>query len=278
MIELNNVSYSYPAPSGRTAALNGITAAIRPGITAVIGCTGSGKSTLTEIIAGITAPDSGTVTLDGKPVRECRKKIGSVFQYPEYQLFAETVYDDIAYGPKNLGITGDALDKCVKDAAYRAGLTDKQLTLQPFELSGGQKRLAALAGILAMSPEVLVLDEPAAGLDPSGRTHLFEILRELRTASPEMTILFVTHSMEDAAQYADDIIVLRQGTIAAHDTPENIFSDAALLSECSLAFPEMAALSRLLADGGMNIGTPLTVEDAFMRISEFLKGGGSNAS
>ncbi|MGM9937321.1 MAG: ABC transporter ATP-binding protein, partial [Candidatus Ornithomonoglobus sp.] len=278
IIDLKDISYSYSSPAGKTNALSHITEGIRPGITAVIGRTGSGKSTLTEIIAGITEPDSGSVTLGGRPVKECGREIGTVFQYPEYQLFAETVYEDIAYGPKNLGLSGNELDMRVREAAELTGLKEKLLNMAPYELSGGQKRLAALAGILAMRPSVLILDEPAAGLDPSGRRHIFSILNNLKKNRNEMTIIFVTHSMEDAAQYADDIIVLNNGSAAAHGTPHEIFTNERLLTDCGLDIPEMAKLSAALRSSGTDIGKVLTVREAHDAIMSLAKGGARNAS
>ncbi len=277
-IKLNDISYSYSSPAGRTQALLHITECIRPGITAVIGRTGSGKSTLTEIIAGITEPDSGSVTLCGKPIQECGKETGAVFQYPEYQLFAETVYEDIAYGPANLGLTGKELDICVRETAALTGLDEKLLDMSPYELSGGQKRLAALAGILAMKPSVLILDEPAAGLDPSGRRHIFSILNDLKESRHDMTIVFVTHSMEDAAQYADDIIVLCSGSAAAHGTPHEIFANERLLTDCGLDAPEMAKLSSALRNAGTDIGRALTVREAHDAVMRLVKGGAQYAS
>ncbi|MGN0163866.1 MAG: energy-coupling factor transporter ATPase [Candidatus Ornithomonoglobus sp.] len=277
-IELDDISYSYSSPVGKTDALSHITVGIHTGITAVIGRTGSGKSTLTEIIAGITEPDSGSVTLCGMPVKECGKEIGTVFQYPEYQLFAETVYEDIAYGPKNLGLSGSELAIRVKEAAKLTGLKEKLLNMAPYELSGGQKRLAALAGILAMKPSVLILDEPAAGLDPSGRRHIFSILNNLKKNRNEMTIIFVTHSMEDAAQYADDIIVLNNGSAAAHGTPHEIFTNERLLTDCGLDIPEMAKLSAALRSAGTDIGRVFTVQETHDAVMSLVKGGARDAS
>ncbi|MGN0181839.1 MAG: energy-coupling factor transporter ATPase [Candidatus Ornithomonoglobus sp.] len=278
IIELKDISYSYSSLAGKTNALSHITEGICPGITAVIGRTGSGKSTLTEIIAGITEPDSGSVTLGGRPVKECGREIGTVFQYPEYQLFAETVYDDIAYGPKNLGLSGNELDMRVREAAKLTGLKEKLLNMTPYGLSGGQKRLAALAGILAMRPSVLILDEPAAGLDPSGRRHIFSILNNLKENRHDMTIVFVTHSMEDAAQYADDIIVLNNGSAAAHGTPHEIFTNERLLTDCGLDIPEMAKLSAALRSAGTDIGRVLTVQEAHDAIIILANGGVRDAS
>lgn len=278
MLNIKNISYSYKSPTGISAALNNINAEISPGITAIAGRTGSGKTTLAEIISGITKSDKGEVSLNGKPISSQCGAAGIVFQYAEHQLFAETVYEDIAFGPKNLGLSGDKLDKCIREAAQLTGITDKQLSMSPHELSGGQKRLAALAGVLAMKPRLLVLDEPAAGLDPSGRARIFSILRSLCDSDREMIIIFVTHSMEAAAEYADSIIVLKDGSIAAQGSPYEIFSDTALINECGLDLPETAQLAAELSVRGINIGNVLTVNEAYSGIMEYLKGGGSDAS
>lgn len=268
MIRLDNISYSYRSPAGVTAALTGVTADIKPGITAIIGPTGSGKSTMSEIICGLTVPDSGTVTIDGRPVKEHYGRIGMTNQYPEYQLFAETVYEDIAYGPKNLGITGAELDKRIRAAAETVGLKKELLNTDPFRLSGGEKRLAALAGVLAMQPRVLVLDEPAAGLDPRGRRKVFSIIHSLAGTDPDMTVVFVTHSMDDAAEHADDIIVLDSGRVAAHGTPRDIF-----YSGTQSAAPEIVTLARLLKERGVSIGEPVKQAEAYAAVMQWIKGG-----
>lgn len=278
MMELKNISYSYASAVGKTKVLYDISETIKPGITAVIGRSGSGKTTLAQIIAGITVPDTGSVTINGTPVHEASAKIGVLFQHPENQLFAETVYEDIMFGPKNLGITGVELDKCVHDAAKLTSLSDDILKKTPYELSGGQKRLAALAGVLAMKPEVLVLDEPAAGLDPKERKHIFSVLKALTASDSSMIIIFVTHSMDDAALYGDDIIVLDSGVIAAHNTAHEIFTDTVLLNRCGLDIPEMQKLSMELKKLGIDIGEPLTVDEAYTAIMNILTGGVSHAS
>lgn len=272
MISLDNISYSYRSPAGATTALSGITAEITRGITAVIGPTGSGKSTLSEIICGLTVPDTGKVTIDGRPLKEHINRIGMVFQYPEYQLFAETVYDDIAYGPKNLGISGTELDKRVRAAAETVGLRKELLKADPFRLSGGEKRLAALAGVLAMQPRVLVLDEPAAGLDPRGRRKVFEIIHSLADNDTDMSIIFVTHSMDDAAEHADDILSLHDGKLIAHGSPREIFYSAA-----PDTVPEIVTLAQLLRERGIDIGKPANRTEAYTAVMQLLKGGDENA-
>lgn len=278
MIELKSISYSYPDPNGRIVALNSISVNIKRGIiTAIIGKTGSGKSTLAEIISGITQPEAGIITIDGKPVKNANG-IGMVFQYPEYQLFENTVYDDIAFGPKNLGMSGDELDSRVRSAAIRVGLSDSLLSLAPFELSGGEKRLAAIAGILAMQPSVLILDEPAAGLDPAGCERIFEILHELISDSPEMTIIFVTHSMDDAAEHADELIVLDSGKLAAAGKTDEIFSRPELLTKCGLELPEAAILARELRASGLDTGNAFTYDAIYSALCRLLEGRRCDAS
>ena len=272
MISLDNVSYLYRSPAGTTAAIKGITAEIGHGITAIIGPTGSGKSTLSELICGLIAPDTGKITIDGRPLRELTGKTGMVFQYPEYQLFAETVYDDIAYGPKNLGIFGAELAERVRGDAEAVGLRDDLLDTDPFRLSGGEKRLAAIAGVLAMQPRVLVLDEPAAGLDPRGRQKIFRIVHSLADNDRDMTIVFVTHSMDDAAEHADDIIALMGGRLAAHGSPREVFYSSANENP-----PEIAALAQLLGKRGINICKPVKRSEAFDAVMRLMRGGDSDA-
>lgn len=265
MIKLNNVSYDYKSPVQYTHALKNITVSVPSGqITAVIGHTGSGKSTLMEIIAGITKPDSGSVAIDGEEASV--DKVGFVFQYPEYQLFAETVYEDIAFGPKNLGCGEDEVKRRVKESAEKTHITEAMLKQSPFELSGGQKRLAALAGILAMEKDILLLDEPAAGLDPSGRQLIFSIINDLLKENPCMTVIFVTHSMEDAAEFADNILVLDNGRLILNGTPNEVFSKKDILYSCGLDIPEMMKLSELLLEYNIDIGSAVTVSQAYNNI------------
>lgn len=272
MIEINNISYTYPGET--SPAIKGINEVIRGGeITAVIGHTGSGKSTLCEIISGLTAPDSGDVLINGRSVSERAREVGMVFQYPEHQLFAETVYDDIAFGLKNRGIVGEELDSRVRAAASMVGLNDGLLYADPFSLSGGEKRLAALAGIIAPSPKAFILDEPAAGLDPRGRRHIFDILCSLKNGNREIAIVFVTHSMDDAAEFADDVIALKNGAVAARGKPADIFADETLLLSCGLGIPEPLRLANELRALGIDIGSVTNVRDAYNAVMSRLKGG-----
>ena len=267
MIELNNISYSYQTSGRSNPALTDISVRIRPGmITAVIGKTGSGKSTLAELIAGIIKPDKGTISGISD------KRTGMVFQYPEYQLFEDTVYEDIAFAPKNQGLAGDALKERVGHAASEVGLSSDLLQLAPFELSGGEKRLAAIAGVLAAEPEILVLDEPAAGLDPMGRDRIFDILHRLLKEKPGMTIIFITHSMNDAAEHADELIMLDDGRLAAAGTPDRIFTDGELLSSRGIIPPDAVVISDLLKISGIDTGMVCNSDELFAALCRILEG------
>lgn len=217
-------------------------------VVGIIGHTGSGKSTLAMLLNGLNKPTEGTVLLGGadiwakpKEISAVRFRVGLVFQYPEYQLFEESVYKDIAFGPKNMGMEGEELDKAVKDAARFCGIDDAMLDKSPFELSGGQKRRVAIAGVAAMRPEVLVLDEPAAGLDPAGREEIIGGLLEYRKKS-HSTMLIISHSMEDIARYADYIVVLDHGKVHMQGTPAQIFHNAEKLFAASLDLPQVTKL------------------------------------
>lgn len=272
MIVFKDVSYSYTTPTGSTEALCGVNAVLRRGmITAVIGHTGSGKSTFMELAAGISKPCSGEVTLDGDDISNHLRKIGTVFQYPEYQLFADTVREDIAFGPSNYGLKGKALEECIYRAAEITGLSNELLSRSPFELSGGQKRMAAVAGVLALDPEILLLDEPAAGLDPSGRKLIFEIMHKLLEKNSSMIIVFVTHSMEDAAENADDIILLDHGCIAASGAPRDIFARKELLLSCGLDIPESAKIADELRHLGADIGSVVTADDTYFAVKAYIE-------
>ena len=225
----------------------------------VMGHTGSGKSTFIQHLNGLLRPSSGRILLDGqdiwaqpKNIREVRFRVGLVFQYPEYQLFEETVYQDIAFGPKNMGFSGDELDRRVRTAAFQMGLTEKTLEQSPFSLSGGQKRRVAIAGVLAMEPEVLVLDEPTAGLDPRGREQLLEQIRAYHQEK-EKTVVLVSHSMDDIAAYAQRILVLDHGKILLSGTPGEVFSQGAQLLQAGLDVPQAARIAMELRRLGVPV-------------------------
>lgn len=250
MIEFSDVSYVYGkhTPFER-AAVRHISFTVPDGLTTgIIGHTGSGKSTIAQMMNALLTPTEGVVKLDGEDINASAKiryatrfRVGIVFQYPEYQLFEETVEKDIAYGPTNMGLSPEEIAKRVETAAEFVGLPKSLLSASPFELSGGQKRRVAIAGVMAMQPKVLVLDEPAAGLDPRGRREIFERLLEYRKAQ-NSTLVIISHSMEDVAEYSDRILALRDGEILCEGTPREVFSQYALLSESGLALPQVTTI------------------------------------
>jgi energy-coupling factor transport system ATP-binding protein len=255
-------------------ALDGIDLKIQKGmITGLIGHTGSGKSTLAQMFNGLLRPHEGKVLLDGediwkrpKDIRKIRFRVGLVMQYPEYQLFEETIYKDIAYGPKNMGLGESEIDERVREAAEFAGLDAELLEKSPFDLSGGQKRRAAIAGIIAMRPELLILDEPAAGLDPRGRDSIFQNIAEYQKKSGS-TVLIVSHSMEDMARYCDRLIVMSGGRIMLEGDCREVFSHAELLESVGLDIPQITKLTLMLNERGIELDSSVyTVEEAFEKI------------
>ncbi len=270
-LELKNISYRYSEGTPfEKEALHDISLQIPQGkITGLIGHTGSGKSTLVQLFNGLYRPTEGQVLLFGndiwkkpKEIRSVRFSVGLVFQYPEYQLFEETVRADIAYGPKNMGLDEEEIEIRVKEAMEFCGLDLSLAEKSPFELSGGQKRRVAMAGVLAMRPQVLVLDEPAAGLDPMGREEIlgriYAYQRKTKTA-----VVIVSHSMEDVAQYCDSLIVMNQGKVFLSGTPSEVFSHARALQDVGLDIPQVTHLIRLLKEKGMDLPNDiLTVERA----------------
>ena len=247
----------------------------------VIGHTGSGKSTLVQHLNGLLKPTDGKVYIDGvdiwaepKKIRDIRFQVGLVFQYPEYQLFEETVYRDIAFGPKNMGLSEDEVDKQVRQAAAFVGLRDRHMEKSPFELSGGQKRRVAIAGVIAMNPKVLILDEPTAGLDPRGRDKILGEIREYHQQQ-ENTVLLVSHSMEDIARYATKVLVMNKSKVFLYDTVEAVFNHAAEIEQMGLAVPQITKICMGLAERGYPISpNTYTVEDAKRQLTEFLGGKG----
>lgn len=285
-IELENVSFTYGGDTSyEKKALDGVSVTFRSGIiTGLIGHTGSGKSTLVQLLNGLLKPQSGRVLLDGKDIwadpkkiRNVRFKVGLVMQYPEYRLFDETVRSDIAFGPRNMGMTPEETEAAVEEAARFTGLDRSLLDKSPFDLSGGQKRRAALAGVIAMHPGVLVLDEPAAGLDPGGRREILGRIREFCDSSGT-TVIIVSHSMEDMAMYCDCVTVMSDGHIAFSGTPAQVFSRSEELFSLGLDVPQITRLAAALERRGIDIGRDIyTVKFAFGRICEYIDGlnGGS---
>ncbi len=270
-IELDGVTYRYsPGTPFCKTALDGISVAFEENkITGLIGHTGCGKSTLVQLLNGLLTPTAGTVFLDGEDVnrkgndmRKLRFRVGLVFQYPEYQLFEETVAEDIAYGPKNMGLDKEEIERRIEMALHFVGLDGSLKKVSPFDLSGGQKRRVAIAGILAMDPEVLILDEPAAGLDPSGRE---EILGGIRAYQREKknTVILVSHSMEDMARYADDLVVMREGKLEMQGSCAEVFAQAERLTAVGLDVPQITRLMGALKRRGVPVRTDIfTVEQA----------------
>ncbi len=271
MLEFQNVSYIYGEGTPfRKVAVDNVSFAIPEGkVTGLIGHTGSGKSTLSLLMNGLLSPTSGKVLLNGTDInakgtnkRDVRFKVGLVFQYPEYQLFEETVEKDIAYGPKNMGLSEEDIQERILYAAHFTGISDEMLKKSPFELSGGQKRRVAIAGVIAMDPEILVLDEPAAGLDPKGKSEILGSLCDFRKKR-DNTLVIISHSMEDIGMYSDNIITMADGKILLSGIPGEVFSHHDTLVENGLAVPEVTEiLSRLRKDGYNIDDSKYTVEDA----------------
>ena len=279
-IKLVNVSFVYgEGTKNAKKALDSISLTLGGSmITGLIGHTGSGKSTLVQLLNGLLKPTSGTVLLDGKDIwsepkkmRDIRFRVGLVMQYPEYQLFDETVRSDIAFGPKNMGLAKEDIDARVKRAADFVGLGADLLDKSPFDLSGGQKRRAAIAGVIAMTPDVLVLDEPAAGLDPGGRCEILGKIREYQRESG-ISVIIVSHSMEDMALYCDRIVVLGDGTVRMDGTPGEIFGKYDELISVGLDVPQITHVARALKERGIDIGDGVyTVAEAKKRIVGYIK-------
>lgn len=244
----------------------------------IIGHTGSGKSTLVQMLNGLITPTTGKVLLRDKDINENKKKlrevrfqVGMVFQYPEYQLFEETVYRDIAFGPTNMGLTGDELDKRVRESARFTGLKDKLLDKSPFDLSGGEKRRAAIAGVIAMDPDVLILDEPTAGLDPQGRDKLLNQILSYHKERKN-TVILVSHSMEDIARVADRILVMNKGNAEILAPKREVFAQGERLEKMGLRVPQITKITQLLQKKGIDLPDGiLTVEEAFNSIMALLK-------
>lgn len=248
----------------------------------VIGHTGSGKSTLMQQLNGLLKPTSGQVLLDGtdiwsdkKTTRQARFRVGLVFQYPEYQLFEETVYKDIAFGPKNMGLSEEEIDRRVREAAGFVGITDKQLTMSPFDLSGGQKRRVAIAGVIAMEPEVLILDEPTAGLDPVGRAGILANIESYRKAK-NATIMMVSHSMEDVARMTDRLLVLYGSKLKMDGPPEEVFQHAQEMVDMGLDIPQITRVFLELKKLGVDAANVYTIDQAVQELKR-LKGGKRHA-
>lgn len=280
VIKTENLTYTYSigTPFEKTAVDN-VNLNIEEGeFVGIIGHTGSGKSTLIQHLNGLVKPTSGKVIIDGEDIwskdvkiRDIRFKVGLVFQYPEYQIFEETVYKDIAFGPKNMGLPDEEIDRRIRETAELVGLNKENLDKSPFELSGGQKRRVAIAGVMAMEPKVLILDEPTAGLDPKGRDKILGQIKEYHMQK-KSTVLLVSHSMEDVAKFADKILVMNKAQVFCYeDTPE-VFKRAEELTEIGLAVPQITRVFNRLKQSGIDIRTDVyTTEFAKKTILEYLE-------
>lgn len=290
VIKAENLTYTYSqgTPFEKTA-VNNVNLDIEEGeLVGVIGHTGSGKSTLIQHFNGLIRPTSGNVYVDGVNIwdkgvklRDIRFKVGLVFQYPEYQIFEETVYKDIAFGPKNMGLDEKETDRRVMETAELIGLDRELLKKSPFELSGGQKRRVAIAGVMAMQPKVLILDEPTAGLDPMGRELILAQIKKYHEET-HSTVLLVSHSMEDVARFASRILVMNRGEVFCYDTPPSVFSHADEIAQIGLSVPQITKIFSILRSKGIDVrGDVYTVDFAMKTIQEYLdahkKGGAVNA-
>lgn len=282
ILQVKALTHTYSAGTPfEHKAIDSVDLEVMPGeFLGIIGHTGSGKSTLIQHLNGLLRPTDGQILLDGtdiwakpKEIRKVRFQVGLVFQYPEYQLFEETVYKDISFGPKNMGLEGEEIDRRVRQAAAFAGIDEEMLEKSPFELSGGQKRRVAIAGVLAMDPKVLILDEPTAGLDPRGRDTILGEIREYHEERKN-TVLLVSHSMEDIAQYTKKVLVIAEGRPAMYDTVESIFGRVEELTAMGLAVPQISRVFAGLRAAGCPVPENIyTVEGAAAAILTAVKGG-----
>lgn len=280
ILEVKNLTHVYSTGTPfEHKALDGVSFSVERGVSiGVIGHTGSGKSTLMQHLNGLLKPTSGEILLDGKDIwsdkqltRQARFRVGLVFQYPEYQLFEETVYKDIAFGPKNMGLAAEEVDRRVREAVGFVGIPDELLEVSPFDLSGGQKRRVAIAGVIAMEPEVLILDEPTAGLDPAGREEILGNIDSYRKAK-NATIMMVSHSMNDVARFTERLIVMNGSKLAMDGTPKQVFSRADELLEMGLDIPDLTRIFLELKHKGLDLEPVYTMEQALTAIKRLTGG------
>ena len=280
ILEVRNLTHTYSAGTPfEHKALDNLSFSVERGeFVGIIGHTGSGKSTLMQHLNGLLRPTSGAVLLDGvdlhsdkKFTRQARFRVGLVFQYPEYQLFEETVYKDIAFGPKNMGLKPEEIDRRVREAAKLVGLTDEQLEVSPFDLSGGQKRRVAIAGVIAMEPEVLILDEPTAGLDPASRAAVLENIGTYRKTK-NATIMMVSHSMNDVARLTDRLLVLCGSKLAMDGAPSEVFTRAQELLDMGLDIPDITRVFLRLQQMGLELEPVYTIDQAIAAVKNLKEG------
>ena len=279
-LQVKNLTHIYSAGTPfEHKALDDVSFSVERGeFIGVIGHTGSGKSTLMQHLNGLLKPTSGSIILDGQDIwsdkkltRQARFRVGLVFQYPEYQLFDETVYRDIAFGPKNMGLSSEEVDRRVREAAALVGITDAQLEVSPFDLSGGQKRRVAIAGVIAMEPEILILDEPTAGLDPVGREEILANIEHYRQTK-NATIMMVSHSMNDVARLTERLIVMNGSKLAMDDVPGKVFTRAEELLEMGLDIPDVTRVFLRLKQMGLPVEPVYTVEQAVELMKQLKEG------
>lgn len=285
VLQVKNLSHSY---GGNTPfindAVNDVSFTIEAGeMIGIIGHTGSGKSTLVQHLNGILKPTEGEIFIDGKEIwekpkeiRKIRSKVGLVFQYPEYQLFEETVYADIAFGPKNMGLSGDELKNRVLETCRLIGVKDEYLKKSPFDLSGGEKRRVAIAGVMAMHPQIIVFDEPTAGLDPKGRQDIVKIINDYRAAT-NATVIIISHSMEDMAHMADKLLVLSKGEVVMFDKTENIFKEGEKLRSIGLNVPIVTRVFDILREKGYELPSDVFTVSRAVEVLKQIKAGDRNA-
>ena len=285
VLEVKNLTHTY---SGNTPfvndAVSNVSFTVEKGeILGIIGHTGSGKSTLVQHLNGLLKPTDGQVLFSGediwenpKEIRKIRSKVGLVFQYPEYQLFEETVYADIAFGPKNMGLDGDELDSRIKEICRIVGVKPEYMEKSPFELSGGEKRRVAIAGVMAMRPEVIVFDEPTAGLDPKGRENVIKIIKDYREATGA-TVIIISHSMEDMAVLADKLLVMNKGNLCMFDTVEKVFSRGNELRAIGLNVPIVTRVFAELKAMGIDVNENIFTVEAAVNELKRIKAGDGNA-
>lgn len=279
-IILDKINYTYSDGTAyEIQALKDVNLQIHQGeFIGIIGHTGSGKSTLTQLLNGLLRASSGSIYVDGQDIydegydmKALRSKVGLVFQYPDHQLFETTCFEDVCFGPKNQGLSPEECEKRAREALQLVGLKEKYYDHSPFDLSGGQKRRAAIAGVLAMRPKVLVLDEPTAGLDPKGRDEILDQIAYLHEKA-DMTVILVSHSMEDIAKYVDRIIVMNKGSVMFNDVPKKVFAHYKELESVGLAAPQVTYIMHALKEKGMDVPTDATtIEEAADGIMKALK-------
>lgn len=285
ILQVKNLTHSY---GGNTPFINDAVSDVsftaeEGEIIGIIGHTGSGKSTLVSHLNGLLKPTDGKVFIDEqdiwenpKEIRKIRSKVGLVFQYPEYQLFEETVYADIAFGPKNMGLTDDELDTRVRETCKIIGVKDEYLDKSPFDLSGGEKRRVAIAGVMAMKPSIIVFDEPTAGLDPKGRQDIIEIINSYRNATGA-TVIIISHSMEDMAQLTDKLLVMNKGSLVMFDKTENVFSNGDALQKIGLNVPIVTRVFYKLKELGVDVPLNVFTVEKAVEVLKDIKVGGRNA-